>query len=251
MARQRSILPLEGTIGGITFYKTKNGYLAKEKSGISKSRMATDPAFQRTRENGSEFGRAGKAGKLLRTPFRPLLQNAADSLMTSRLTREMMKVLQADATSVRGERNVIDGEVEMLKGFEFNLNGKLAATFYAPYIATINRVSGVLKIDVPAFVPGNMIAAPAGATHFKINVAGAAIDFTLGGYDADGQETGFLPLDNNATAPITLTAALPAASTHPLFLVLGIEFIQEVNGLTYALKNGVYNGLSLVEVSGV
>jgi hypothetical protein len=38
----------------------------------------------------------------------------------------MVKVIQADATNSRGQRNVIDGEAEMLEGFEFNKNGRLA-----------------------------------------------------------------------------------------------------------------------------
>ncbi len=46
MARQRSIIKLDGTIGGITFYKSKDGYLAKEKGGIPAERIRTDPAFQ-------------------------------------------------------------------------------------------------------------------------------------------------------------------------------------------------------------
>ena len=41
--------------------------MARLKGGIDKKRIATDPAFQRTRENGAEFGRAGKGGKLLRS----------------------------------------------------------------------------------------------------------------------------------------------------------------------------------------
>jgi hypothetical protein len=55
---------LKGTIGDITFYKIKDGHLARKKGGIDASRIASDLAFQRTRENGSEFGRAGKQGKL-------------------------------------------------------------------------------------------------------------------------------------------------------------------------------------------
>ena len=98
MARQRSIIKLDGTIGGITFYKSKDGYLAREKGGISAERIANDPAFQRTRENGAEFGRAGKAGKVLRNSIRQLLQNVNDSRMVSRLTKEMVKVIQMDAT---------------------------------------------------------------------------------------------------------------------------------------------------------
>lgn len=85
MARQRSIIKLGGSIGGITFYKSKDGYLAREKGGVSADRIRNDPAFQRIRENGAEFGRAGKAGKVLRNSIRQLLQNINDSKMVSRL----------------------------------------------------------------------------------------------------------------------------------------------------------------------
>jgi hypothetical protein len=34
MARQKGIIKLDGTIGDITFYKSKDGYLAREKGGI-------------------------------------------------------------------------------------------------------------------------------------------------------------------------------------------------------------------------
>ena len=122
MARQRSIIKLDGTIGGITFYKSKDGYLAREKGGIPAERIANDPAFQRTRENGAEFGRAGKAGKVLRNSIRQLLQNVNDSRMVSRLTKEMVKVIQMDATNPRGQRNVIDGEAELLIGFDLHLS---------------------------------------------------------------------------------------------------------------------------------
>ena len=47
--------------------------------------------------------------------------DAKDRKMVPRLTREMLRVLHADAVSVRGQRNVIDGEAELLKGFEFNV----------------------------------------------------------------------------------------------------------------------------------
>jgi hypothetical protein len=113
MAQQKGIIKLDGTIGGITFYKSQDGYLAREKGGVSADRIANDPNFQRTRENGAEFGRAGKAGKILRTSLRALLQNVSDSRMVSRLTKQMVKVIQMDAVNPRGERNVIDGEAEL------------------------------------------------------------------------------------------------------------------------------------------
>ena len=103
MAKQKGIIKLDGTIGDITFYKTSlDGHLARGKGGVSAARIASDPSFQRTRENGAEFGEAGKAGKTLRKSLRGLLQNASDSRMVSRLTQEMVKVVQMDGTNPRG-----------------------------------------------------------------------------------------------------------------------------------------------------
>ncbi|MBS0646218.1 MAG: hypothetical protein JSR97_06470 [Verrucomicrobia bacterium] len=250
MAKQKGIIKLDGTIGGITFYKSQDGYLAREKGGVSAEKIANDPAFQRTRENGEEFGRAGIAGKLLRNAIRAMLQNASDSRMVSRLTQKMVEVVQADITNPRGQRNVIDGEAELLQGFEFNISGKLGTTLYAPYTSTIDRVAGTLEASIPSFVPLNMIAAPGGTTHFKVVSAGAEIDFENETFVMDSNASAILPWDATATAVLTLTNTVTANSTKPLFLALGIEFYQEVNGQMYPLKNGAYNALALVKVSG-
>jgi hypothetical protein len=101
MAKQKGVIKLDGTIGNITFYKTQDGYLAREKGSVTADRIANDPAFQRTRENGAEFGRAGKAGKILRNAIRNLLQNAADGRMVGRLTQKMVEVVKADTVNAR------------------------------------------------------------------------------------------------------------------------------------------------------
>ena len=248
MAQQKGIIPLQGTIGNITFYKSKDGYLAREKGSLNADRIANDPAFARTRENGAEFGRAGTAGKVLRTALRSLLLNTSDSRMLSRLTREMMKVIKADVTSTRGLRNVIDGEALLLEGFEFNANSKLGTSLFASFTTTVNRVTGMLTISIPSFIPVNLVAAPSGATHFKLVSAGAEIDFENQGYEVQTGSSGELAWDGTATAAINLQHQLAANSTHPLFLVLGIEFFQEVNGTMYSLKNGAFNALALVKV---
>jgi hypothetical protein len=250
MAKQSGIIKLEGTIGDISFYKSKDGYLARGKGGVDKSRIQNDPAFQRTRENGSEFGRAGSAGRTLRTAFRPLLMNTSDNRVTSRLTQEMTKVIQADATSARGERNVLDGELELLTGFEFNSSSSLGATLYAPFNALITRTSGNAVIEIPAFVPQNSVVAPKGATHLKFVSAGAEINFEDGTFTMVTSSSPEIAIGSQSQAAVTLTNALTAASTLPLFLVFGIEFYQEVNGSFYPLNSGSYNALAIVAVDG-
>lgn len=248
MAEQSGIIPLKGTIGNITFYKGKEGYLAREKGGVSASKIASDPAFQRTRENNAEFGRAGKAGKLMRASLKALTQNASDSRMVSRLTRQFLRVVQADTTNDRGKRNVTNGNPLLLEGFEFNDSAKLGTNLFAPFVADIDRAAGTLEVALAPFVPQHMVGAPAGATHFRINSAGAAIDFGLEQYEVQTNSTAILPWDNVATAQLNLVNRVTAASPHPLFLVLGMEYFQEVNGGMYPLKNGAFNPLQLVRV---
>jgi hypothetical protein len=252
MARQKGLIKLTGQMGGVSFYQTaQDGFLARTKGGVDGDRIKNDAAFERTRENGAEFGRAGTAGKLLRTAFRALTINTSDSRMASRLTAEMMKVLKADATNVRGQRNVIDGEAELLRGFEFNENAKLNRTFFAPYTAVIDRTAGDMTVDIPAFIAGNMIAAPQGATHVRLVAAGASIDFQNEDYSTGNAASQELPLGNFGPQP-ALSLQIPLGETdgRPLFLAFGVEFYQVVNGIMYTLKNGAYNALTLVAVDG-
>jgi len=251
MARQKGIIKLEGKIGDLSFYKTQDGHLARTKGGVDKSRIANDPAFARTRENGAEFGRAGKGGKLIQKALRTLLQNSADNRVTSRLTKEVVKVVKADTTNARGERTVIAGDVIKLKGFEFNKGGILSSILFSPFTASVDRPAGVLEIVIPEFTPMIAVEAPPGTTHIKIVSGGSEIKFDEDDFLTDDAESAMLEWNSDPVGPITLTTNVTPASTHPLFLVLGIEFYQEVNGEFYSLKDGKFNGLSIVELDVV
>jgi len=84
MVINKGKIKFKATFEDITFYKTKDGHLAREKGGIDASSIASDPSFQRRSENCSEFGRAGKAGKILRTALRTVLINSADGRIVRR-----------------------------------------------------------------------------------------------------------------------------------------------------------------------
>ena len=250
MAKQKGLHKILGTIGDATYLKTQDGYQVKEKSAISASKFATSDSLARTRENAAEFGRAGKAGQLFRLAIRGLLKNAKDNRVVSRLLKEMMKVIKADATSVRGMRNVMDGETELLQGFEFNRNSVLTQTFPVIYTSTINRATGLLSVSIPSFIPKEDLVVPEGASHFKIVSAGSEIDFEQSTFNTVESTTPVLPWDETPVAAITLDNNVTAGSTQPLFLLLGIQFYQQVNGINYSLKNGAFNPLSLVKVNG-
>lgn len=245
MAKQTGIIKLKGTIGDISFYKSSDGHLARAKGGVDANRIATDPAFQRTRENGSEFGRAGKGGKVLRNSIRILLQKAKDKRVVSRLTAALLKVVKSDTTNARGERTIQDGNFSLLEHFEFNINAKLASTLFTNFRTTFDRVSGDGKLLVSKFVPTVSIAAPSGATHYNLSLCTAEVDFDNETFTSEIDETGVVPYDTVETANLEITTSTNANSILPILQVVSIEFYQEVNGEMYSLKNGAYNAMSV------
>lgn len=82
----------------------------------------------------------------------------------------------------------------------------------------------------------------------KLISAGAAVNFKEDGYQAAVSQRDEIELNQIATPLIELVNQLPANVTGPLFLVLGIEFFQSINGTSYPLKNSRFNALALIEV---
>jgi hypothetical protein len=92
MAKFEGIFEIQGTMKGMTFYKSKDGLLIRAKGGVNKKRIMNDPAFQRTRENGTEFGQNAKMGQLIRRSIASLLPLAKDYRVSSRLSQVMSQV---------------------------------------------------------------------------------------------------------------------------------------------------------------
>ena len=250
MAKQIGVIKLDGILDNIVFYKSADGYIARLHTPITPERIASDPSFARTRENMAEFGRAGKGAKLLRVALRAELQKVQDRRASNRLLREMVRLVKTDAVNPRGERNLVQAEKSSLVGFEFNATARLGSTFFVPFTSTIDRTTGAATVTVPPFNPANAVEAPEGATHFRINTAVVAVDFSQDTYLYAGLRSQEIKLDGTTTTPITLTPTLQPNPAGALLLVVGIEFFQQVNATSYALNNGAFNALSIVEVEG-
>lgn len=248
MGKLTGIIKFEGTFDGLTFYKSQDGYLVKTKSGVSKSRIMNDPAFVRTRENLSEFSLNAKSGKALRQSISPLLHRAKDSKLSSRMLQLMNGIKNLDGSSARGERLVrlglgsAEGK-RLLKGFDFNLHAPLSSVLHAPY--SVDLVTGVLNI--PDFSTQEHLGVPMGASHVSFCSAFVDLDFETGVFDSRYSPPSILSLNNSVSTIVLTPEAIPTgAGTR--FLLLLIEFFQDVNGVQYSLRNGMFNVLNVVEV---
>jgi hypothetical protein len=248
MAKQKGIIKLEGTLGDITFVKTADGYIAKERTSLSGDRIKNDPAFQRTRENYSEFGGAATTGKIIRAAFRPLYSGIADSRMTGRLTKALMRIIRTDAVNLRGERRAHEGELALLQGFNFSRDASLSSKLYVQYTTTIDRVTGSANIALPAFAPGKMVSAPSGATHFRLISGIVQIDFATEHYTLTQARSAEILVNNPVEVQLQLPMVFEPGTEDVLLLAFGIEFMQVVNGQSYPLNDSGYSALAIVQV---
>jgi hypothetical protein len=157
-------------------------------------------------------------------------------------------VIHADTTSLRGARNVVDGDMSKLQGFEFNIDGKLRQTLLAQYSVQVDRAAGSVTINVPQFVPAELIAAPVGATNFRLVASVSALDFAGDRYTSAVAESEETLTTLEVPVAINLPLEVAAGGVNPLVVVLGIEFSQVCNGAMYALNDGAFNALAVVAV---
>lgn len=248
MAKTNGIVKIEGTIEDLTFYRKDGVNYVRKKGGISKDRISTDPNFVRTRENNTEFGHSGSAGKMLRTAMGSLVFKAKDGKLSSRLLQTMSKIKNLDTVSARGSRQVSVGLVgvegkQFLKGFDFNANAPLKSVLFAPYVLDV--ATGAITIT--NFVASEQLQFPQWATHVSFQSSVLAIDFETEVSDIAYSSIVNLPI-NLTPATVSVTpSTVPAGDGVQLFLLL-ISFYQEVNGVQYSLRNEAFNVLHVVEV---
>jgi hypothetical protein len=243
------VIKLEGRVGDLSFYKSGGQYLAREKGGVDGERIKKDPAYARTRENGAEFGRAGKAGKELRNALNEVLTRAADKKISNRMAAIILKAIQADTTNRRGERTVQDGDLTLLKGFEFNEAAPLESILKVSHTIAFDRVAGSTQLAIDAFNPSEEIPQVEGATHARFILATAAVDFGNQGYEVDVDESADVELSVLDQPAINVATAITADTPHPVFVVIGVEYFQEVNGHMYPIQTKTHNPMAIVEVS--
>ena len=248
MAQQKSILKLKGTIGGITFYKTKDGYLAREKGGVDASRIANDPGFARTRENGAEFANAASAGKLLRDAVRLLGKDASDGRVTARLTQVMAQIKNLDDANARGERHVGEGMNKdeakvLLNGFNFNVNSVLGSVLFKAYL--VDTGSG--EITITGVNPKDDINLPNGATHVIFRSGFASVNFITGETDMTVSDAVKIEI-NSGVQDIAIRPNNAPSVDGRHFYLLAIDFVQSINNTDYSLNNNAYNVLAIVGI---
>ena len=236
------------TKSNLSITETKNGVSIKKKSNTLARRIESDASYERTRENNAEFGRALKASSLFSDAFRLMIPPHIRRDVMPRLQAVFMKVIQADAVNERGLRQVAQGDPDLLHRFEFNSKRGLKRTLIQDGATIIDRAAGTMKVEIPAFSP-LLLEKPQNATHLRLTIGGAAIDFgneRISNAYVSGEH---LLITKAPFAPQSLEVNVEAGSTHPLFMVMGIEFFELLHGRMTSFRNRAYDAVQVLAVS--
>ena len=254
MARVKSFLRLQGSMGETTFVKQGakiGGYRSQDKKVTSPDKFKNDPKMARVRENAGDFKTAARGAKLIRNSISSLVKDAKDSNLTSRMLKTLMAIVKSDAISPAGQGNLVDGNLSLLNGFHFNEATKLSVVMSALITHNINRVTGLLTINIPVFTPSEDMKTPRGAARYQFVSAGIEMDFANGTSKADIQKSAQFLNNTLPTTALTLTHTVTANSTLPLFLVFGIRFLKQVNNSIVPLLSSDSSLLVILDVSKV
>jgi hypothetical protein len=252
MAKQKGIIKLIGKIGDwVYYYDRVRGYLVRKVTSVDAERIRTDPAFARVRENNAEFGHCAWMVKLLRAAFKPLFAGIADTRMTARLTKATLAVMRSDLTSSAGQRKPEHGDAQLLRGFEFNKDATLKNVLQADYRTRFDQEEETCTITITPQAGKKMIKAPKGATHFRFITGIATIDFKTGNYILDTIRSEEIPVQKITEAPVMLTTPLTPRHEEGLFITLGVELLQLVNGVYNPLQSSQYNAMTLVHAETI
>lgn len=252
MAIQKGSINLEGQIGDLSFYESNGKPLVRQRSGVSKARIAKDPNFARTRENNAEFGRASSAAKIIRMGVRQALGERypifEDATLVNRLTPRLSSIVKADAEHGRGSRVVLPRNLPLLYGFSFNAVAALKDVLFIPPSYTYRGDSGVLKVSLPALRPDAAMAAPDNAAFCSFHIAAFSFraDYEWLPFAVHHQE--LVPIGYQAIPPQAFRLELPAASPDPVIICFGLSFYKKLGGYPTPIME---SGRNVFEVVGV
>jgi hypothetical protein len=252
MARQRGLIQLEGTIGGINFYIRKGTALARQSGGgFNGKAIKTKASMVRVRENGSEFGAASRVKKLFRMSVQEALLNSHDGTLHGRMMGLVQGIKVCDLDSERGKRSVWSGlkttfGAQLLTDFLFTPKQDLS--WFVGSFASISNLGS--RCDFSGLHLTEEV--------FKKSATHVVLTYFVVDYDSENLEFTRYVAEKvtvvKGALPVTLTSfeltGLPAAYTFRMSF-LALQFYERCNGTLVVLKEQGMTGLRCLRVFDV
>ena len=246
---QSGLLQMLGPTQNMSIYRKRNGeYGLRRKGGPTAKRFAKDPNYAQARINTSEFGQAAKGSALIRRAFRAMMPKVANDELHSRLTKVCKDIINSDAVHERGSRMLMNGDLSLLREFNFSPAGKFRRIVSIPLQHTVDRTTGTVSIGMPVFAPADAIRFPKHATHARLKMGVAVLNFGEETFTFVSACSTPIPKGRKPNSPEDLTLQIPARTSDPLFIAMAVEFLTLEKGAFGPVTDSQFN---LMQMTGV
>ena len=221
MAKVTGPITISGTIGSITFKKTKHGNIAGSKSSLSKDRVKNSDEFANSRKASEAFGNAGKAYGQMRAAM-PVIFG---KFSTVELSGMMSKFFIRRMVFINEDRERKYLDLKRLSDLKnLNLNSKSPLNDILRTSFTCTKHSGTeYNFHFDSSFLTMAVSGIEGASHYKLHFALAAIDFSPEGrsYQDDYAITDWMPIKDPVKSDLILE--LDEEWKTPVFGAVAVE----------------------------
>jgi hypothetical protein len=204
MAKQKNFY-FRGRYGNLIFYERLGGYYIRQKPEVVKQTKAS-------KASSGKFGRANTTAAFFRKEFRPLLPNPTDREMMYRFADALYQWLLLNGPSAITPTEAIP----FVTQFQFNEDTSMGARCKLP-LNIVQPPTGLLTISIPAFVPADVIVAPAGT--ISVNYTITAACYSLQREAALGSYTHCIPIPYNNEMMTVQVISFPFPAEEGVLLI--------------------------------
>jgi len=156
-----------GGIGNLTYRIIGGKSIIQSRPGPGKMKRTKG-----TKARNVDFCLASNRAKILRLVLMPMLKGNYDRWMVNRFNAAVTKVVRSNTSLASGYRDLDDGNLDLLNGFEFNLNSPFSKLLQTKLQLEQTYFDGI-RISLNAFEVSEVLFFPrtADGCHLKILVS--------------------------------------------------------------------------------
>lgn len=249
MGKQHSFVKLSGRVGDISLMQTRNGFRARQATGIDGRRIKNDPSFLRTRWAMAEFTEVAKASSLIQQAIQYSTSQVKDPLFRRRLSSLLHKIKVLDVTNLLGSRKIAEGVQHpdaswLLKQIDVNSDNPL------PMVCSsiryqIDRTTGIISFK--NFKPSTDVLKALNCHKLGFNSLWVNIDFEGKTYNAKFA-TEVMIDPNDQLQDITLSIPeLPSGNGMNFVFLKILNYYENTDGSAFLGQELGYNSFGLVD----
>ncbi|UKT65451.1 hypothetical protein [Pedobacter mucosus] len=149
MAILNGIVRFSGQLGDLVFYQ-------RGKKNVVRQKTTNHQLSENSKKSGRDFGEVSRNAAYIRKAFATLVRLYAHGDLLNRLNKRVHEIFRTVSPELSGRKKMIDGNISLLQGFEFNAATSLSTLLFISPTAKLDSDGSLLltlpKVEMKKFV---------------------------------------------------------------------------------------------------